>query len=153
MLNRRIALLLSMALLFHYGRGWVIEGEPEEWQYALSWILIYAINPVLSLIPCILYKGNKVMMLFSWSVFAVFFAELLEEMYWRIPDNTPSENSLISSVAVSIIILNGLYRVSKMSYGDDKTIAGIGIGYGLGKTLFSKLWWSKVLAALIKIFT
>ena len=156
MLNKAIILLLSLALVIHFGRGWVLESEEiAVWQNITAWILIYSVAPALTLLIGLMVKGNsKIIRLFVWSVFGVFLAELLETVYWRIPNNEPCANDYFSSFIVSLIIINAIYRLIKIRLLNGRGegfIVGIGIGYSVAKTIFSKLWWGKLFSAVAKI--
>lgn len=154
--NKRIILLLSVSLIIHFASGWVLEGEKiEVWQNIAAWILIYSIPTSLALLIALLTKNeDKLIKLFAWSTFGIFLAELTETAWCRIPNNNMCENDYFSSTMVGLIIIHGIYRMTRiMNKSGERFILGLGLGFSLSKTIFSKSWLGKLFIALTKIIS
>lgn len=150
-----------------YGSGWLIEGgekihlahssemaivneHPDCWHYILRGILDYLDRPILFFILPLLaiaLKWSRYIVLFMWSAFWIFIAELLETAWCRIPNNETCENSAISTLIILLIILHAGYKVTiMMQTNNEKFITGFGLGVAASKTIFSKIWWVKFLS-------
>ncbi len=129
--------------------GWLVEGDNvAQWRVILFWIFSFSIAPILLLLVTLLTpKENKYIRLFSWSVFGIFSAELCETIWCRIPNNEVCENSIISTILVSLIISHGIYKTLLiMQSKNERFLAGFGLGIAASKTILSKIWWAKFLS-------
>lgn len=166
----RTGWLLVLVLTIYWARGWVIAGEkamhllhsspgliqPDCWHYITRAILDYTFLPIAVLIIALNSKRfHKFVWLFSWSAFGLVISVLLEAIYWRIPNNEPTQNDYITSALVSLIALNFMYQMVRLKIVNDRgegLFIGLGIGYSAAKTILSKLWLGKLLAWIGKLF-
>jgi hypothetical protein len=110
----------------------------------------YAVAPILTLIPAIYYHKQPVLIkTFWWGIFGVCSAEMVENIICRIPNNESCDNNYITLFVLSVGVVIWLYKLSKkMNHRGKGLMVGLGLGFSLAKTIFSKIWWAKLIAFL-----